>query len=101
MAGLEPHCNDYSVFLFFLLTLPCHVRHLINRGRRLLTLPFHVRRLIEGGAYSRTALINTSFPCSALMRVNTINVKDGDKSSLLDSCDCIDYFRYHLVVVEQ
>ena len=27
------------------------------RGRRLLTLPPHVRRLIEGGAYSRAALI--------------------------------------------
>ena len=32
------------------------------RGRRLLTIPLHVRRLIEGGAYSGAALI----------RVNTV-----------------------------
>ena len=34
------------------------------RGRRLLTIPLHVRRLIEGGAYSGAALI----------RVNTVMV---------------------------
>ena len=41
----------------------------LNRGRRLLTIPLHVRRLIDGGAYSGAALI----------RVNTvvINLDEG------------------------
>ena len=59
IAGWEPHCSDYSVFL------SSYGNTRISAAlqlRRLLTFPLHVRRLIEGGAYSRSVLI----------RVNTV-----------------------------